>query len=411
MQDATKQSFAVGVFTVLVYGSHMTDEWDRRLMNCIADKYFCKDLAESKEAFMLSTSADYSRPDCESQEEFLDYARSLPSVATPDVFGLHDNALSNCNRQKAMSFLADLQRAQGSSQPRAAIDDSARNAKLLGQVRQLRERTPEVLDLAGVLKKYPQSYLQTMNIVLQQEVSRYNVLVQLMRETLLDLEGSLRGLVLMTDEVDDLGADILDGIVPKAWARVSYLSLRPLGSWIADLNERLEFLNDWSENKAPSVFWMSVFFFPQGFLSCVLQGHARLNSMPIDRLMMRSQVLARRDPKDPHTEEPKQGCYTYGFFLEGCSFDDEARVLVPSRPRQLFYNMPMIWFQPGSETEHAATSEIVYQAPVYKTQSRRGSSNTIGLETNFVTTVSLRSLDATEVWILAGVALILSLSS
>lgn len=43
--------------------------------------------------------------------------------------------------------------------------------------------------------------------------------------------------------------------------------------------------------KAPNSFWMSGFYFPQGFLTGVLQTHSRLYQLPIDTLSFKFRVL------------------------------------------------------------------------------------------------------------------------
>jgi len=63
---------------------------------------------------------------------------------------------------------------------------------------------------------------------------------------------------------------LFDGKVPAFWIKKSYPSLKPLGGYITDLKQRLEFFNDWLHNGIPPVFNISRFYFPQGFLTGAL---------------------------------------------------------------------------------------------------------------------------------------------
>lgn len=66
----------------------------------------------------------------------------------------------------------------------------------------------------------------------------------------------------MSEELDSMSNSIFDNLVPKNWATVGFLSLKPLASWILDLNERIFFLTNWIEHGTPVVLWISGFFFP-----------------------------------------------------------------------------------------------------------------------------------------------------
>jgi len=72
--------------------------------------------------------------------------------------------------------------------------------------------------------------------------------------------------------------------VPAYWGKIGFLSLKPLASWIEDLNDRIDFLQSWYDKGTPIVFWMSGFFFPQAFLTSTMQNFARAGGIAIDRL-------------------------------------------------------------------------------------------------------------------------------
>jgi dynein heavy chain len=59
--------------------------------------------------------------------------------------------------------------------------------------------------------------------------------------------------------------------VPDNWKKYAYPSLKPLNSWIKDLYERVNFIRNWFLEGTVNSYWMSSFFFPQGFLTGVLQ--------------------------------------------------------------------------------------------------------------------------------------------
>ena len=60
-----------------------------------------------------------------------------------------------------------------------------------------------------------------------------------------------------------VGKALYDGKVPSLWLRKSFPSLKPLGAYIKEVLERLTFFQSWIDNGAPTVYWLSGFFFTQ----------------------------------------------------------------------------------------------------------------------------------------------------
>jgi len=109
-----------------------------------------------------------------------------------------------------------------------------------------------------------------MNTVLGQEVIRYNRLLSLMAIMLKNVQKALKGEVVMSEDLDNLAASMFNNQVPGAFSKVGFLSLKPLSSWINDLNERIGFLTKWIEHSMPPAYWLSGFFFPQAFFTGAL---------------------------------------------------------------------------------------------------------------------------------------------
>jgi len=126
----------------------------------------------------------------------------------------------------------------------------------------LETKTPKVFDLEKVIEDFPTLYEESMNTVLTQEVIRYNKLLAAMAESLADIQKAVKGEIVMSEELEKMSNSLFDNQVPHYWADKGFLSLKPLGSWIQDLNDRVAFLEKWITGGTPKAFWISGFFFP-----------------------------------------------------------------------------------------------------------------------------------------------------
>lgn len=90
-------------------------------------------------------------------------------------------------------------------------------------------------DIEAVGMMYPVVYEESMNTVLLQECIRYNKLIEIMIETLPMLMKALKGLVVMSSELESISNSIAVNQVPKSWANKAYPSMKPCSSWVDDL--------------------------------------------------------------------------------------------------------------------------------------------------------------------------------
>lgn len=164
---------------------------------------------------------------------------------------------------------------------------------MLDLCRQLRENLPAVLSRyeefvnKDLFVQDENGLIPPLSTVLLQEMEKFNRLLDVMKVSLENLNDSILGLMTMSQELDAMYSSLLNNQVPKNWADKAYPSLKPLASWIKDLELRIIFMREWLTNPGslgPNCYWISGFFFPQGFLTGVLQTHARKHEIAIDKL-------------------------------------------------------------------------------------------------------------------------------
>jgi len=227
-----------------------------------------------------------------------------------------------------------------------------------------------------------------------------------MRSSLVSLKKAIKGFIVMSEELDSMYLRIQNGQVPFNWEKVAYPSLKPLASWFKDLIERVAFMQRWLTTGQPTSFWLSGFFFPQGFMTGCLQTHARNYQIPIDKLNFSFQVLLEEEPEDVE-EPPEDGVYIYGLFMDGARWDREYQSIADQYPAEMYNKMPLIWFKP---MEDYKPDPEEYSCPIYKTSVRAGVLSTTGQSTNFILPVELPSREDPKKWTLRGAAMLCQLN-
>jgi dynein heavy chain len=371
--------------SVVNYGGRITDDKDMRTSDILIADFFDPKILHNNHAFSISGLYKSITPDNDApHDSYIEYIDSLPLNAEPEVFGMHDNANITC----AITGVDDAFAIILTLQPRVAAGAGASREDQIGEAAiDMAKQLPKLFDVESIGMLYPTDYYESMNTVLVQEAQRYNRLLGVLHTTLNQLPKALKGLVVLSAELEAMATSVYDQKVPDPWANKGYPSLKPLNPWFKDLLLRLEFMYNWVDSGVPKAFWISGFFFPQGFLTAALQNYARKKTFPIDTVSFG--FVLKTEPMAQITSKPDDGCYIYGLFLEGARWDSAINSLVEPRPKELFSAMPVLHMAPEQYRETPQSG--IYRCPVYKILTRTGVLSTTGHSTNFVTWIEIPS--------------------
>ncbi|VVC42221.1 Dynein heavy chain, coiled coil stalk,P-loop containing nucleoside triphosphate hydrolase,Dynein heavy [Cinara cedri] len=400
------------------YGGQVTDDKDRRLLSSLLSIFFNPNVINN-ELYTFSESGIYHVPQNTNYDGCLEYIKSLPMNPQPEVFGLHENADITKNNYETNMLLNGTILTQ--SQIITSDSDTDVDKRIIELSSNIANNIPDLFDIISTVEKFPIKYEQSLNTVLHQELIRFNKLLAVIKTSLVEVQKAIKGIVVMSSDLEELNTSLVIGRIPGSWMNKSYPSLKPLGGYITDLLQRLKFLQDWLDNGIPEVFWLSGFYFTQSFLSGVLQNFSRKHKIPIDQLGFEFEVTIY-EPDMKLKEIPGWEVYyrdkldieefsvfVKGLFLEGARWDRELCMLNESYSKILFDTIPIICFKPGIKSQFE--NKLYYEAPIYKTSARRGTLSTIGHSTNFVMYMNFLIDRPPNHWINRGTACLCQLDN
>lgn len=388
------------------YGGRVTDDWDRVCLLSILKKYYTLDIF--LDDYWFSDTGIYYAPADGNIDVYRDYIDKLPLNDNPEVFGMHENANITYLTQESNKILD----AVLSIQPRLSdlSQEKSTDDIVIDICKDLLKDLPQNLNKELGNKKLFETneigLIPSLSTVLLQEMEKFNLLLNVCRNSLSQLQKAIKGIVVMSSELDQMYTAFTNNQLPNNWKKASYPSLKPLGSWFLDLVERVKFMENWLMNDYPPAYWLSGFFFPQGFMTGVLQTHSRKYKIAIDKLSFKFKVL---NSNLQIQSAPPDGVYIYGLYMDGGRWDESHQTMADQYPGELFTKIPTIHFNPA---ENYVTSDDDYKCPVYKTSVRAGVLSTTGQSTNFILAVDLPTkTERPEFWTLRGTALLCQLDN
>lgn len=288
----------------------------------------------------------------------------MDTIDQPVAFGQHINAEITSQILDSQELLASILSLMPSS-----VDGSNESGgnSISDQITDLIERIPQPDDIRALKIKFRNDE-NPLNVVLIQEMQRYNVLLDVVKHELEQLELGIKGFVVITPKLEEVMRSLSEGRVPASWG-FAYFSQKGLGNWFADLGDRYGFLSTWAATKMPYVFWISAFTYPTGFTTSLNQRFSRkLNGPSIDRQEFDFSTVQR--PISDITEHAKEGAFVTGLFLEGAKWDHEKGCLAEPEVMELKVRMPVIHFKPIQK--RSKPPQNIYDCPTYYYPKRSG---------------------------------------
>ncbi|KAL9897380.1 dynein heavy chain at 93AB [Glossina fuscipes fuscipes] len=377
------------LFGEIMYGGHITDDWDRRLCITYLEEYMQPDLVDGElflaPAFPAPPNTDYAG--------YHTYVDENMPAESPYLYGLHPNAEIGFLTTRAENIFRTVFEMQPRDAGASGGATVTREDKVKQIVDEILEKLPEEFNMVEIMNKVEERTPYV--IVAFQECERMNYLTSEMKRSLKELDLGLKGELTITSDMEILENSLFLDQVPPGWTQRAYPSLLGLNSWFIDLCLRLRELETWSTDFVlPSCVWLAGFFNPQSLLTAIMQSTARRNELPLDKMCLQCDVTKKQ--KEDFTTAPREGAYVHGIFMEGARWDLQQGIIMESRLKELYPSMPVINIR--AITQDKQDLRNMYECPVYKTRTRGPT---------YVWTFNLKTKDKPGKWTLAGVALLL----
>lgn len=207
------------------YGGRVTDDRDRRSLTSLLSLSFSPEILE--DGYSLSNSGKYMIPTQGDYSLYLKHIANFPSTQSPEAFGLHENADITKEISASNSIMDSILLTQ-SIIPTLSASGKSPDTLLSELLEAMLIKMPNNFDMDLIQEKYAITYTESMNTVLIQELVRFNRLISSIRDSLKQSISALKGLTIMSKEIEEICKNLTMNKVPEHWMRRSYPSLKPL---------------------------------------------------------------------------------------------------------------------------------------------------------------------------------------
>ncbi|XP_047613273.1 dynein axonemal heavy chain 9 isoform X3 [Phacochoerus africanus] len=314
------------LFGEIMYGGHITDDWDRRLCRTYLEEFIKPEMLAGE----LSLAPGFPLPGNMDYGGYHQYIDAQLPPESPHLYGLHPNAEIGFLTQTSEKLFRTVLELQPRDSQAGEGAGAAREEKVKAVLEEILERVTDEFNIPELAARAQERTPYV--VVVLQECERMNVLIRELQGSLRELDLGLKGELTMTSNMENLQNALYLDTVPEPWARRAYPSTAGLAAWFSDLLNRIRELEAWTGDFAmPSTVWLTGFFNPQSFLTAVMQSTARKNEWPLDQMALQCDVTKKN--REELRSPPREGAHVHGLFMEGARWD--AQGSVPCCPAHL----------------------------------------------------------------------------
>ena len=132
----------------------------------------------------------------------------------------------------------------------------------------LEKTLPEIFDEYNIRKSF--DVPSPTQIVLLQELERFNKLVVRMGSSIKELKRALKGEIGMSADLDILGNSFFNGFLPPMWSKMAPQTEKNLVNWSSHFERRYEQYKNWVEIEEPKVIWLSGLHIPESYNTALI---------------------------------------------------------------------------------------------------------------------------------------------
>lgn len=246
----------------LNYGGRIVKRHDLTTLNALLDTFLnektCTDINYRLTGTDSTESNIYYIPGEGDLQHYKAFIQKFPVQDRPEIFGLHKNAIVQRMTSEGKTLLErvfEFEFASKEIMKATAIletNDAAgiggeekfdhKAASFKRKILDIIHSLPDLLDEAVCQQLYPISYDHCFNTLINKEVVRYNIIMQVIYLSLKNTLQALEGVIHINQALEEIHRSLTYEHVPTTWFKYSYPTYKSLSLYLSNLADRVTFI-------------------------------------------------------------------------------------------------------------------------------------------------------------------------